>query len=185
MSEKKKIPPRPTPDRDSKYMGLAWIQAAFSKDPNTQVGAVIVAEDNYPLGAGYNGPFRQVDDHEMSWERAPKDQPDAYSKNDCIVHAEANAIDHSCGGVLDDATIYVTAMPCNDCMKEICRKKIKRVVYFDYQSDPNSMLANEAGRAKSIETARRGKVKLEPFRGNLNWLPDWIAKLKDKGIFGS
>lgn len=178
-----KVPPRPTPDRDSKYMGLAWIQAGFSKDPNTQVGAVIVAEGNEPLGSGYNGPPSEQDDDEMSWERASKDNPDAYSKNDIIVHAEGNAIDHSCGS-LEGATIYVTAMPCNDCMKEIVRKKLKRVVYFDFQSDPNSSLANAASRAKSVETARRGKVTLEVFKGDLSWLVNWMAALKGKGVFG-
>jgi dCMP deaminase len=178
-----KVPPRHTPTRDEKYMGLAWIHAAFSKDPNTQVGSVIVSDANDPLGSGYNGPPGQVPDYEMSWERAPKDDPDAYSKNDIIVHAEANAIDHSCGD-LQNATIYVTAMPCNDCMKEIVRKGIARVVYMDYQSDKNSTLASPAHRAKSVETARRGKVTLVKFNGNLNWLPDWMAAMKGKGVFG-
>ena len=38
------IPPRKTPDRDSRYMGQALMQMAMSKDPNTQVGAVIISK---------------------------------------------------------------------------------------------------------------------------------------------
>lgn len=184
MTEKKKVPPRPTPDRDSRYMGLAWIHAAFSKDPSTQVGAMIVSDDNYPLGSGYNGPPRNCNDNSFSWDRPPKDDPDAYSKYDIIVHAEANAIDHAtCNGILQDSTLYVTALPCNNCMKEIGRKGIKRVVYMDYQSSKNSSLQNAKWRDKSIETARLCGIRLEKFTGNLNWLPDWIAKMKDMGIF--
>ena len=50
-----KAQPRNTPDRDSRYMGLAWIHARFSKDPNTQVGSCIVSNKNQILGTGYNG----------------------------------------------------------------------------------------------------------------------------------
>ena len=46
MAEKKKVPPRLTPDRDSKYMGLAWMMAGFSKDPSTQIGSMIINSDN-------------------------------------------------------------------------------------------------------------------------------------------
>ena len=74
------IPPRETPDRDSRYMGLAWIHAGFSKDPNTQVGAQIVDQYNQPLGSGYNGPPRKIDDSSFSWCRPPKDDPDAFCK---------------------------------------------------------------------------------------------------------
>ena len=66
MTTDKKVPPRQVPDRDSKYMGLAWIHASFSKDPYTQVGCVIVASDNVPLGSGYNGPGPDVDDESFS-----------------------------------------------------------------------------------------------------------------------
>ena len=142
MTEKKKIPPRQVPDRDSKYMGLAWIHAAFSKDPSTQVGAVIVSDDNFPLGSGYNGPPRKVDDNAFSWDRPSKENPDEFSKYDIIVHAEVNAIDHSCGGYLEDSTLYVTALPCPACMKEIVRKEIGRVVYMDFQSTKSSSLQN-------------------------------------------
>jgi dCMP deaminase len=184
MTEEKKVLPRMTPDRDSRYMGLAWIHAAFSKDPSTQVGSVIVGEGNYPLGSGYNGPPRQANDNEINWNRPPKDNPDTYSKYDIIVHAEANAIDHTCDqGLLDGATLYCTALPCPDCMKEIGRKQIKRVVYMDYQSTKSSSLQNSKWRDKSFETARICKVKLDKFSGNLNWLPDWMIKMKDLGVF--
>ena len=178
-----KVSPRSVPDRDAKYMGEAWMKAAFSKDPSTQVGAVIVAENNYPLGSGYNGPPRPINDHDFSWERPPKEDPDAFSKYDVIVHAEVNAIDHSDASLLSGSTIYVTALPCPDCMKEIVRKEIKRVVYYDFKSSTNSILQNPKKREKSLKLAQMGHVRLDVFDGNLNWIPDWIKRLKDLGIF--
>lgn len=181
MTEQSFVPPRQTPDRDSKYMGLAWIHAAFSKDPSTQVGSVVISKDNKPLGSGYNGPPDNIDDNSFSWQRPPVDDPEAFSKYDTIVHAEANAIDHSHGEMLIGSTLYCLAMPCRDCMKEIIRKKIARVVYMDHKSDKNSML--QKNKDKSIRLASLAGVKLEIFKGNLNWLPDWISKMKALGAF--
>ena len=180
-----KVSPRSTPERDARYMGEAWYKAAFSKDPNTQVGSVIVSDDNDPLGSGYNGPPKQINDFDFSWERAPKDDPDAFSKNDIIVHAEVNAMDRSPVDKLIRATIYVTALPCPHCMLEIVRKRIRRVVYFDYQSSPNSSLQNSAWREKSFRIAQLGHIQLDQFTGNLNWLRDWNKKLEDLGVYSS
>lgn len=179
----KKIPPRETPDRDSKYMGLAWIHAGFSKDPSTQVGAVIVDQYNQPLGSGYNGPPRLIDDTSFSWCRPSKDAPDEFSKYDIMVHAEINAIDHSCARDFSGATLYVTALPCPDCMLEIVRKEISRVVYYDYQSTKNSSLQNAAWRTKSFEIAKMAGIKVEKFDGDINWIADWVMRLKGIGIF--
>ena len=40
---------------DEYFMGVALLAARRSKDPNTQVGACIVSEDNIILSTGYNG----------------------------------------------------------------------------------------------------------------------------------
>jgi dCMP deaminase len=177
-----KTPPRLTPDRDSKYMGLAWIHAAFSKDPSTQVGSVIVSNDNKPLGSGYNGLPSQVDDDLFDWSRPPVDDPEAYSKYDMMVHAEANAIDHCCGDLFD-ATLYCIALPCPICMREIVRKKIGRVVYMNYQSHKSSMLQNTRWREKSFQIAQDAGTIVHEFDGDLDWLPDWIDNMKQLGIF--
>ena len=41
---------------DEYFMGVAYLSGMRSKDPNTQVGACIVSEDNKILSMGYNGP---------------------------------------------------------------------------------------------------------------------------------
>jgi dCMP deaminase len=175
--------PRKTPDRDSKYMGLAWIHAGFSKDPKTQVGAQIVDKNNMPLGSGYNGPPRSICDSLVIWDRPSQDKPDSISKYDFIIHAEINAIDHSFGFDLSNSTLYVTALPCPKCMLEIVKKEIPRVVYFDYKSHVNSSLQSDKYRDKTFEIAKLGGVNLEKFKGSLNWIKNWNNCLENLKIF--
>ena len=40
---------------DEYFMGVADLSGRRSKDPNTQVGACIVSEDNKIMSMGYNG----------------------------------------------------------------------------------------------------------------------------------
>ena len=40
---------------DEYFMAIAKLSAGRSKDPNTQVGACIVGDDNRILSIGYNG----------------------------------------------------------------------------------------------------------------------------------
>ena len=179
MSEKKS-PPRDVPDRDSKYMGLAWMHAGFSKDPYTQVGAQIVGAYNCPLGSGYNGPPRLIDDEDISWDRSTDEKE--VTRYDVIVHAEVNAMDRSKED-LTGATIYVTALPCPKCMLEIIRREIGRVVYYDFQGDSSSTLRNAPWRDKSLSMAEMAGIKVELFEGNVNWIADWKEHLQELGIF--
>lgn len=177
-----KIPPRVTPDRDSKYMGEAWMIASFSKDPHTQVGAVIVREDNVPLGRGYNGPPSAVDDDSFSWDRPSSENPNGFSKYDIVEHAEINAMDYSGIDNFSDCVIYVTGLPCPRCMLRIVKKEFMRVVYFDFRSSPNSSLSDPSWREKSFRIAKMANLKLEVFRGNLGWVDDWVENLKKLGV---
>jgi dCMP deaminase len=170
----KKVPPRKTPQRDARYMGLALIHAAFSKDPNTQIGAVVIDADNDPQGTGYNGPPSEIPDDSFDWKR-----PDKY---DNVIHAEENAIDHSKGS-LKGSTLYVTGMPCKRCMLRIINKKIKRVVYLDTPVPEGSSLNTD--RKESLDIAKRGKLKLEKFKGDLTWVADWITNLQKLNILPS
>lgn len=178
-----KILPRKTPDRDSRYMSLAWFHAGFSKDPSTQVGAQIVSFDNKPLGSGYNGPPSAINDEDVVWNRPKKDNPNEISKYDLIIHAEINAINHCSIKNLKDSTLYVTALPCPRCMLEIASNQIGRVVYFDFQSSKNSSLQNKDWIKKSLEIAKLGNITLEKFSGDIGWSMDWLLHLKQINIF--
>ena len=172
----KKIPPREVPTRDSFYLGLAFWLASKSKDPDTQVGSLIITEDNVPLGWGYNGPPKQISDTSFSWARGEKDP--------YIDHAEENSIDFSLVKDLSGATLYCTHYPCPRCMRKIVKYKINKVVYFVHKNlDPDSSLANEKLIAISKDIASKGNVILFPFNGSLNWMRDRMLWMEKIGVF--
>ena len=72
------------------FMGVAMLAAQRSKDPNTQVGACIVSEDNIIISTGYNGMPKGCSDDEFPWNRDGEDTKYKY-----VVHAELNAMFHS------------------------------------------------------------------------------------------
>ena len=138
MSNNKKVPPRAVPDRDSKYMALAWIIAGFSKDPNTQCGAMLIDSLNNPLGWGYNGPPRLIDDKSFSWSR-----PDKYDK---IIHAEINALIKCDYNFPQKKIMYVTISPCMLCSKAIINAGISKIVYHrEYRDSTGIELLKQAG----------------------------------------
>ena len=110
---------------DEYFIGLAHLSAYRSKDPSTQVGAVIVDDDNRVVSIGYNGLPRGCSDDEFPWER---EGDILETKYPFVVHAELNAILNSRNSV-KDCTIYVSLFPCNECAKAIIQSGIKRIVY--------------------------------------------------------
>ena len=54
---------------DEFFIGVAQLAAKRSKDPNTQVGACIVSNDNRILSVGYNGTPNGYDDKYFPWDR--------------------------------------------------------------------------------------------------------------------
>ena len=103
------------------FMGIAKLSAQRSKDPHTQVGAVIVDSNNKIVSIGYNGMPRGCQDYDFSWE-----VPEKYLY---VVHAELNAILNYKGESLEGARMYVTHFPCNECVKAIIQAGIKEIIY--------------------------------------------------------
>jgi len=67
---------------DEYFMGVAILAAQRSKDPNTQVGACIVSNDNKILSIGYNGMPLNCSDDDFTWERDTADD-NKYFYNEC------------------------------------------------------------------------------------------------------
>lgn len=103
-----------TPGWDEYFLNIAEAVSLRSKDPKTQVGAVIV--DNYSnhiVGTGYNGMPRGINDRDVHW--------DSPEKHDYVIHAEMNAISHCTQDLNGSQTyvIYCTLYPCLACAKTI------------------------------------------------------------------
>ncbi len=126
---------------DEYFMGVAILSGMRSKDPSTQVGACIVSEDNKILSMGYNGFPKGCSDDDFPWcrEGDPLDNKYYYS-----THSELNAILNYRGGSLEDAKIYVSLFPCNECAKAIIQAGIKTIVYdCDKYADTPSVIASK------------------------------------------
>lgn len=123
---------------DQYFMGVAILSSKRSKDPNTQVGAVLVNEEKRIIGIGYNGFPRYIDDDLFPWN----DNDDlSKSKYAYVVHAEANAILNATTN-LAGSTLYVTLFPCHECVKLLIQSGVKKIVYFsDKYNDTESNVA--------------------------------------------
>ena len=132
---------------DEYFMGVAQLAARRSKDPNTQVGACIVSEDNKILSMGYNGFPRGCSDDEFPWGKEHQDDDPYNAKYFYSTHSELNAILNYRGGSLEGSKLYVTLFPCNECAKAIIQSGIVKVVYEReyYSSEASKRMFEEAG----------------------------------------
>ncbi|XP_064638601.1 deoxycytidylate deaminase-like [Lineus longissimus] len=110
------------------FMAVAFLSAQRSKDPNTQVGACIVNEENKIVGIGYNGMPIGCSDDVMPWRRKANDILD--TKRLYVCHAELNAILNKNSADVKNCRIYVALFPCNECAKLIIQSGIKEVIYM-------------------------------------------------------
>ena len=147
---------------DEYFMGIAMLSAMRSKDPNTQVGACIVSENNRILSMGYNGLPNGLPDTEFPWNREGEDNKYFYT-----THSELNAILNYRGGSLEGSKLYVTLFPCNECAKAIIQAGIRTVIYADdkYADTPGiraskRMLARAGVSYQRYEKTGR-KIQLE------------------------
>lgn len=123
------------PSWNEVYLSMAHVIKQRSKDPSTQVGAILVGEDNRILSAGYNGTPHGFNDSSFPWG---KDNPDPLSNKDLfVIHAELNAILNfkGIGKELEGSTAYVTLFPCNECAKTLIQSGIKKIVYSEKRDD--------------------------------------------------
>ena len=113
---------------DEYFTGIAMLAALRSKDPSSQVGAVITTAENKVVGMGYNGFVAGIDESKFTWNREGEWLETKYPY---VVHAEANAILNSTTSDLKNCKVYVTLFPCNECAKQIAQKKISEIIYLE------------------------------------------------------
>ena len=143
---------------DTYFMGVALLSSYRSKDPNTKVGACIVNQQKRIIGIGYNGFPYGCSDDEFPWERNG-DYLDC--KYPYVVHAEPNAILNSTTS-LENAILYVTLFPCNECAKLIIQAGIKEIVYMEdkYNGTPSDTASKKMLEAAGVKTRKMELVTL-------------------------
>ena len=148
-------------------MGIAELSAERSKDPNTQVGACIVDDQNRILSTGYNGFPHGCSDDEFPWNR---DEAIGETKYQFVVHAELNAILNARGNSLSGSKVYVALFPCNECAKAIIQAGIKEVIYLSdkYHDTPSTTASRRMLNAAGVKL-----TQIKPSK------TDIVLKFKD------
>ena len=126
----------------------------FSKDPTSKVASLIVNERQQLVAHGYNGFPRGFDDNMATLM-------DRQAKLDHTIHAEVNALlkyDLWC----PTSTMYVWPYPpCNDCMKLIIQKGIKRLV-----TPPDYPARWQESMVKAHKMAMMAGIEVSSIRGD-------------------
>lgn len=106
---------------DFRFLKLAQEISTWSKDPSSQVGAVIVDQDRKVVSLGYNGlPQGMINEDIILRDRDLKLQ--------VIIHAEENAL-ITAARSLKGYCIYTWPFPpCSHCSSLLEQSKIARVV---------------------------------------------------------
>jgi len=143
---------REIPGWDQYYLEICKVVGARSKDPNTQIGCVIVGPNHEIRSTGYNSFPRGIRDDVP--ERLVR--PTKYL---WIEHAERNAICNAAraGTATEHCTIYVELMCCMDCARAVVQAGILQVViseermkaysgpYYEEHFGMSEVLFREAG----------------------------------------
>lgn len=105
---------------DTHFFSIAALWAQRSKDPSTQVGALLVSPNRRLSIPGYNG-----------FPALIADQPDLLADRPTRIaltlHAELNAILQA-QRPLAGWTCYVTVQPCSQCLAALVQERVARVV---------------------------------------------------------
>lgn len=122
------------------WMNIAEMFAKHSCDTKTQVGAVIVPNDNScVLSLGYNGPPHGF----------PHERESLEDGKSGFLHAESNAFYKLPYYDQRPRTLYTLYSPCPDCARGAIQCKISRVIYKNKFRD-----------LSGLDILRKGKIEV-------------------------
>ena len=147
---------RPTSHWDLRFLDGTRRVAGWSKDPSTQVGAIIADGAHRIVSVGFNGfPAGMADTPARYADRADK-----YAR---IIHAEMNALLFMRERPTADMTLYTWPLPpCDRCMVHLIQAALRHVVA------PTPSLEHRERWGASLDRAAR---YLAEVGGTLTTLP--------------
>jgi len=120
-------PPIQRPSFIEYFLIIAHDLSLRSDDPNIRHGAVITTIDSKNIiGTGYNGTIQGSDLNKIPINIRDK-------KRKYMIHAEENAILNCMANpkTIGGAILYVTGLPCVNCLQRIINFNIKEIYYAD------------------------------------------------------
>ena len=144
------------PCKELYFMNLAFEIATRSIDPDTKHGCVATNEEGRIISTGYNGPVIDSDDNLWILER-----PHKYY---LLEHSERNMIYSATnmGNSLKGARVYVTGLPCIDCLRGMKQSGIQSIIYGPLISISSNDFSDKK-RYYDILLSN-GKMSVTPFK---------------------
>lgn len=158
----------PRPSWNDYFLGLAKLISAKSPDAQTKHGCLISGPNQEILGTGYNGFPRGMKED----DKLPTTRPEKYP---WMIHSEANAVCSTLMTRLEDATAYVTGLPCVGCLMIMHQKGVKRVIYgggYGWSKD------EQEGDVRA-EFLRQSGMIIEEVKPDLQWVVDMVLNDDD------
>lgn len=153
----------PRPSVHESFMMQAFITALRSEDIHTKHGAIIVENaTNHPIGSGYNACFRG-----MPVDATMLQRPEKYA---WMIHAEENSIMNCTKNPLSlpsGARIYITGMPCNDCLQRVINFGIKDIYIADRQG---TLLESDETHARQVKILAQSSATITKIALTNRWL---------------
>lgn len=131
----------------ARFINLAAEVGSWSKDPSSQVGAVIIRPDRSVASVGFNGLPRGVSDDPA--RLADRDQKLLYT-----VHAELNAILAAREPLHGCSIVVYPFQPCAQCAAAIIQAGITEVICPEISTRPEDMSTASTRWASSFHAAR-------------------------------
>lgn len=134
------------PSWDEYFLLTAFNVSLRSEDPNIKHGAVLVNKQNQIIGTGYNGPIKgsinelipmHIRDEKRKWM--------IHAEENCILNTTQNSSERG-----SECTMYVTGLPCNNCLQRIINFGVRNVVIADRIGSITENKASEEMRHKLI-----------------------------------
>jgi len=145
-----------------RFLEMSKQVATWSKDPSTQVGALLVTADKNVVALGYNGFPRGMDDD-------PTHYLDREFKYKHILHAETNACLNalSSGSRIQESVLFVTHPPCTHCTGVIKQAGVVACIF----PTPSDDFLSRWPLDETVEHFKRVKLGLAMWDGvSLVWL---------------
>lgn len=156
-------------ERDRYFLLLTSDISQRSKCLRAQYGSLIVSADSRIVSTGYNGKPRHAINDQVCYRG---DFQANAPKPNCCIHSEANAIAFCSPQDRRGGTIYVSGVPCTDCLLLILQSGLSRVVYLE-QKVYSPMLGDHSGDTEAEFILKYGvPIEVVGYRTRQIWSDD-------------
>lgn len=158
------------PSWDEYFLLIAFIVSLRSQDPNIHHGAVVVDENNHIIGTGYNGPIKLSDDSIIPWHKRDE-------KRKWMIHAEENCLLNCTkpSSARDSFRMYITGLPCNNCLQRIINFGIKKIIIADRIG---SITDNEESKNMRNNLISMSKIEIKTIDIDNHWIKKYILNIE-------